>query len=239
MLFAPRSSRRKVPIANPRRKGSARQIYRPRTGQDVHSRSGTMNSHYLNIMTAWVIATVPILVLAIVFLVVVEYSRPRAPPGSYYSDERQASLPLGSAIYSRIPSTQLTFIASFSSTLATAVLPATMALFSYVVALVITRDSDLDHGQRLPSPYQLELLISILDGSLLALWSFAKYTLSWKSHRITMVPILKGAACIMGITVVLAYESPEPIASDVANLHRLLVALTDAWLNFVMSPYHL
>lgn len=180
-------------------------VAKPRTGRDVHSWSGTMNSHYLNILTAWAIATVPILTLAVAFLVIVDYSRPKAPPGSYYSDGQQGSLSLGSAIYSSIPSTQLTFVASFSSTLATAVLPAIMALSSYVVALAITRDSDAEDRQRLPSPYQLELLISTLDGSVLVLWSFAKYTLGRKSHRVTVVPILWKATSLFGVTVMLAY----------------------------------
>ncbi|KAL8723852.1 MAG: hypothetical protein Q9181_007135 [Wetmoreana brouardii] len=48
-----------------------------------------------------------------------------------------------------------------------------MALLSYTVALAVTRDSDAENRQRLPSPYQLELLISTLNGSLLAFWSVA------------------------------------------------------------------
>ncbi|KAL8716575.1 MAG: hypothetical protein Q9225_006106 [Loekoesia sp. 1 TL-2023] len=141
----------------------------PRINSTGNSWSGTMGSHYMSIMTAWIIATVPVLILAAAFLVAVERSKPKAPLGSFYSDGQQTNIPLGSAVYSKIPSTQLTFIASFSSTLATAVLPAVMALFSYTIAHAITEDSDTEIRQRLPSPYQLELLISALNGSLLAL----------------------------------------------------------------------
>ncbi|KAL8635304.1 MAG: hypothetical protein Q9228_007192 [Teloschistes exilis] len=40
------------------------------------------------------------------------------------------------------------------------------------------RDSDIENDQELPSPYQLELLISALNGSLLTFRSFATYSVS-------------------------------------------------------------
>ncbi|KAL8787290.1 MAG: hypothetical protein Q9213_002281 [Squamulea squamosa] len=158
---------------------------------------GTMGSHYLSIFTAWTLATVPMVILAVAFSLVVENSKPEAPPGSYYSDREHANLSLGSAIYSKIPSTQLTFVASFSSTLATTVLPAVMALVSYPVALAVSIDSDKEIQRRLPSPYQLELLISALNGSLLALWSFTVYMFSNKRRRVASVSTVQYVATVV------------------------------------------
>lgn len=180
---------------------------KPRMEGDRNSWTGTMGSHYWSIMTAWSIATVLLLILAVAFLVSVERSQPKAPSGSFYSDGQQTNLSLGSALYSSIPSTQITFIASFSSTLATAVLPAMMALFSYTAALAGTEDSDAENQQRLPSPFQLELLISALNGSVLALWSFATYVLSRRRTNVAVVPNLWSAMTIFSTLALLAYES--------------------------------
>ena len=169
--------------------------------------SGTMGKHYLNIQLAWSLATIPMFILAMAFLATVESSRPRITKGSFYSDGQQADIPLGSAIYSKIPATQLTFMVSFSATLATALLPASMALYSYIVALAITTDSDSEseNWKRLLSPYQLQLIINSLSGSLLALWSFACYVFSPRRKRVAVVPHLWRAVWVLGTMALLAY----------------------------------
>lgn len=166
--------------------------------------SGLMGSYKLNIFTAWFLSTVPMAVLAISFIVVVNHTQPTSPPGSFYSDGQQANIPLGSAFYSETPSTRLTFIASFSSTLATTMLPAIMALFSYTIALAVSKESDLEAQHQLPSPYQLDLLINILGGSLQALWSFAMYVFGPKRKRVAVVPQLWKATLLFSIMAVLS-----------------------------------
>lgn len=199
--------------------------------------SGTMGSHYLSIFTAWTLATVPMMILALAFSLVVQYSRPEAHPGSFYSDREQANISLGSAIYSKIPSTQLSFIASFSSTLATTLLPAVMALFSYTIALAITRDSDTENRQGLPSPFQLQLLISSLDGSLLSLWRFIRYLFSRKRRGVAVVSNLWKVVSLFSTMALLAYVlcSSQCLGIETADHRRLLIAMTDAWLNFVSN----
>lgn len=167
---------------------------------------GTMSGHYWHIFTAWTFATIPMLSLASAFVVALEASKPRSPPGSFYTDTQHNNRSLGLAFYSGIPSTQLTFIASFSSTLATALLPASMVLFSYTTALTMTRDSDKENHQHLPSPYQLELLISTLNGSLLTFWSFATYVLGRKGQRVTVISQLWRVTSLFGAMATLAYQ---------------------------------
>ncbi|KAL8904196.1 MAG: hypothetical protein Q9207_003433 [Kuettlingeria erythrocarpa] len=83
----------------------------------------------------------------------------------------------------------------------------------------MVQDSDLEDVQRLPSAYQLEIMISTLNDNLLALWSFATYLFS-KGRRVAVIPSLWKAALLLGTVAVLA----------------LLIAMTDAWLNFVGYP---
>ncbi|KAI4111306.1 MAG: hypothetical protein LQ339_000767 [Xanthoria mediterranea] len=166
--------------------------------------SGLMGSHKLNIFTVWSLSAVPMAILAISFVVVVDRTKPASPSGSFYSDGQQANLSLGSAFYSDTPSTRLTFIASFSSTLATTMLPAIMALFSYTTALAVSRESDSEAQHRLPSPYQLDLLINILGGSLQALWSFVMYVFGSKRKRVAVVPQLWKATLLFSMMAMLS-----------------------------------
>lgn len=194
----------------------------PRRGSPGTSWSGTMGNHYRSILTAWALATVPMLALAVAFVVSVELFRVDLPAGSYYLEtDSSHDMPLGSAIYSEIPSTQLTYIASFSSTLATTVLPAVMSLFSYTVALAITRDSDTENHRRLPSPYQLELLISTLNSSLLTLWSFVWYLFSPRRRREAIVPSLSKASSLFSAIAILAWgPSNSLISIDFADQRK-------------------
>ena len=80
------------------------------------------------------LATFPVLLLAIGFVIAVERSRPAAGADSYYSDGQTSNIAWGTAAHSTIPYTQLTLTVSLSATLATAFLPAAMYLHSYSAA---------------------------------------------------------------------------------------------------------
>ena len=186
-----------------------RRDVKPHSRGPGNSWSRTMGSHSTNILTAWTFATIPLAILAVTFYVVVENSKQELHPGSFYHPDSKYYMDanLDSAFLSKIPSTQLTFIASFSSTSATAVLPAVMALLSYTIARSISQDSDTEDQQRLPSPYQLELLISTLNGSLLTIWSFARYCLCHKRRRVAVIGSLWKAMSLFGTITMLAYDS--------------------------------
>ena len=90
----------------------------------------------------------------------------------------------GSAVFSPISAGPLEFISSLSSTLATILLPITMILVSFSVAYSLSRHSDSMNEEKLPSPYQLSLLIGMLDGKLPSLWSLWRYRLGSKKKRV-------------------------------------------------------
>ncbi|KAL8866507.1 MAG: hypothetical protein Q9174_006264, partial [Haloplaca sp. 1 TL-2023] len=200
---------------------------------------GHMGKHYWTIFIAWTFAVVPLTILAVAFPVAIERSQPTISPGSFYSNDERVNVPLGSAVYSKIPSTQLTFIASLSSTLSTAVLPAIMALFSYTIANNIAHNSDAENRDRLPSPYQLELLINVVNGSLRTFWSFLKYTFGPKRRRVRVIPDLWLACCMFFVITLIAYDPPTFLVLTIADGRRMCITMTDAWLNFVASTVDL
>ncbi|KAF1939998.1 hypothetical protein EJ02DRAFT_495830 [Clathrospora elynae] len=88
------------------------------------------------------------------------------------SPEQLNQTHLGSGDYIvDFPAARLVFIASWSSTLSTAFIGCIMAIYGYIAASQLLRLSDADwHEQPHPSPYQVTLLIRILNADLLVLW---------------------------------------------------------------------
>ncbi|KAF2465375.1 uncharacterized protein BDR25DRAFT_346241 [Lindgomyces ingoldianus] len=96
--------------------------------------------------------------------------------------------------------TQLVFIASWSSTISLSLISMLMFLFSFTVAQHILRWSGGEDVKpsELPTPYQLSLLIKVLNGELLALWDVFLYKFpSWciparrrRGQRTSTAPIV-------------------------------------------------
>ena len=102
---------------------------------------------------------------------------------STYSDDTGTDFPLGSAYYVDFSSTTLAYIASLSSTFATVLISAGMMLFSYPIACEIAvRPDDYDIAH-LPTLFQLQLLIRMIDGRVTALWSYFMYLFSGKQRK--------------------------------------------------------
>ncbi|KAL8749095.1 MAG: hypothetical protein Q9199_007900 [Rusavskia elegans] len=93
-----------------------------------------------------------------------------------------------------------------------------MVLFSYLLASKFAKQSDNGEDSLLPSPYQLELLIRIIDGRLMALWSYLLYLFGPKQKRIRIMPVLWQASVLMIILVLLVNVSG-------------LITLADLWLH--------
>ena len=88
---------------------------------------------------------------------------------STYSENGRLGLPLRPAYYVNYLATQLVFFSSVSSLLAPILFSAAIALFSHLTAYFLAVSSDRDQTARLPSPYQLKLLIKTLDAKLMSL----------------------------------------------------------------------
>ncbi|KAJ9602600.1 hypothetical protein H2200_012793 [Cladophialophora chaetospira] len=92
---------------------------------------------------------------------------------------------------------QLTSLSTWISTVATLMAPAFMALLAYPVARYMTQP---DHSsEKLPSPYQMGLLIELLGGGLMSAWLSMRYMISRKRIRLSPLLYLSSACLIFGI----------------------------------------
>ena len=87
---------------------------------------------------------------------------------STYSHDGRSKIPLGSSYYVAYPATQLVFFSSIPSILAPLLFSPVMALFSYFTAYLMTEEPDKMDVARLPSPFQLVLLIKTLEAKIMS-----------------------------------------------------------------------
>lgn len=151
-----------------------------------------MGSQKLEIGFASALLIVPMLTLAALLIGLVYKYRMPDHFSSYFLDNQTA--PLGSAYYVNYSSTTFVYIASLSSTLSTLLIPAGMLLYSFVLANNLAKDSDQATVSNLPSPFQLDMLIKMVEGRLMALWSYIRYAFGSKRRRINIVPSLQHAS---------------------------------------------
>ena len=164
---------------------------------------GIMGGWILEIGFASVVLILPMFTLTAVLLALV-YGHNMPYHNSTYSYNNETELPLGSAYFVNYPATTLVYVASLSSTLAPLLISAAMILFSYSLARNITRESDANNAPMLPSPFQLQLLIKMVDARLTALGSYLLYRLGKKQRQVTVVPMLFKAVAMMLALVLLA-----------------------------------
>lgn len=88
------------------------------------------------------------------------------------------------------PATRLIFVSSWSSSFAPTLATIATGLYLYHSARAFHRSSSADSSRqpRLPTPYQLALLIGLSTGSIRELWRYTKY--KFRKNRSKDVPIL-------------------------------------------------
>ena len=164
---------------------------------------GVMGGWALDIGLASAMLILPMLILVAVLLtLVLGHQMPNY--SSTYSYNNGTELPLGSAYFVNYSATTLVYIASLSSTLATLLISMAMILFSYSLARRMALNSDANVVSELPSPFQLQLLIRIVDGRTMALYSYLMYILSKSQRKVAVVPMLWQAVTMMVALVLLA-----------------------------------
>lgn len=164
---------------------------------------GTMGGSNLEILLASAFLIVPMLALTVTLIALV-FRHQMPDNNSSYSYENETALALGSAFYVDYSSTTLVYIASLSSTLATLLISAAMLLFSFSMAHDVATNSDRAAASNLPSPYQLEMLIKMIDGRLMVLGSYLLYACGLKNRRTHIVPVMWHAFSVLLAFVLLA-----------------------------------
>ena len=162
---------------------------------------GIMGGAHKQILLSSLALVFPMLALSITLLGVI-FTRLMPDQQSSYFIDPFTEIDLGNAYYVDFPATQLVFVASVSSTLATVLIMPAMVLFSYVVAHHLARNSDLSKTANLPSSYQLGLIIKVLDARFSALFYFMSYAWGSKKDKIKVVPDLwKGIAMLSSLVL--------------------------------------
>lgn len=164
---------------------------------------GIIGGQKLETLLASTLLIVPLVALSAV-LVGLVIDRKMADNNSTYSIDNGTALPLGTAYYVNYSSTTLVYIASLSSTFATLLIGPAMLLFSFSLARDIGKNSDEGAISKLPSPYQLGLLIRFVDGKLMVLWSYLLYICGGRGRRTKIVPALWHACSMLMAFVLLA-----------------------------------
>ena len=164
---------------------------------------GNIGGWSLEVGLASAMLIMPMFILTAVLLALV-FGHQMPDHNSTYSYNNETELSLGSAYYVNYSATTLVYIASLSSTLSTVLISAAMILFSYSLARSIAQKSDANNALELPSPFQLQLLVRMVDGRLTALWSYLLYVSGKKQRKVTIIPVLWQAVAMMVTLVLLA-----------------------------------
>ena len=86
------------------------------------------------------------------------------------------------ALFVEFSATRLLTVASWISTMSSLLPSFAMTLLSYPVAKSILNASRNRSRAKLPTPYQLSMLLGVLNGSVGSLWSWVKYR-GWKRRE--------------------------------------------------------
>ena len=164
---------------------------------------GLIKGHYLEIFIASSTLVLPMLLSSVVLIGLV-YAHLMPDERSSYSHNGRTNITLGASYYVNYSATQLVFFSSISSTLAPLLFSPIMILFSYLTAYLMTKESDSMGVDKLPSPFQLVLLIKTLEAKIMSLWSTTLYAFGSKKKRETDVPDLQKAAGMLFGMVILA-----------------------------------
>ncbi|UKZ75662.1 hypothetical protein TrVFT333_003352 [Trichoderma virens FT-333] len=121
-----------------------------------------------------------------------------------------------SIIYVNLSATMLITVGSWSSTMAPLSLPFILAIASYPASKLLMRASDGNGKHKLPTPYQIALLLRVMsNSSLSSVWHCMVY-MSAKRRRAPMSSALNIVVC----TLVLG------------TIQSMLIFATDTWLHF-------
>ena len=135
-----------------------------------------MNGQTLDILLTSALLTLPMLILGTVLMSMVHMHQ-MPDQNSNYSTGNRTGIALGSAYFVNISSSRLANVSSIVSTVSMLLMSAAMVLFSYPLSHRFTKDCDRHRESTLFSPYQLTIMIKLVGGQPLALWSYLKYAL--------------------------------------------------------------
>jgi hypothetical protein len=158
----------------------------------------------IGIPTIWII--LPLTLLAAALLALVLYGHKQISTQSIFQTDVSSIEHTSGYLLVNIPSTWLLALSSISSTLATLMAPVIMILQMYLNAQAMQRNSsaaqyDLGGPTKLPTPYQLSLLLGLGSGNPQRLWRFEKYSRA-TSNKIP--PMMRQTGVVLRLSLLLS-----------------------------------
>jgi hypothetical protein len=164
------------------------------------------NGDYSEIATAFALVSIPFSVLSLVLLGVVLGTRVE---GTFDTTDGQQ---VNGSYVITLSATTVTLIASYSSTIAPIAVGFAMTLIIYSVSNDLIKYSDKGQLDKLPTPYQMGLLIKLRSGGIGSLWPWFQYTFRWNvRHRLSGV--VKTLAAAVGVAIFLSYSTSDTLAN--------------------------
>jgi hypothetical protein len=160
-----------------------------------------MSGGHLQIALAYLATSLPILLLAAVLLGLIYANHLPSVVGLNDDGSVRRVETCKDGIFVNYPATRLTFISSLISTTATYMSLPIMTLASFPISRGLIKDSKRSSQTALPSPYQSNLLISLLAGGLNSLWNMVEYLIFWRKKRVQVYRALRTCAIILGVMV--------------------------------------
>ena len=122
---------------------------------------------------------------------------------STYLYYRTTELLLGLVYFINYSVITLVYIILLLLTLTPLLISVTIILFSYLLAHSMALKSNINITSELLLPFQLQLLIRIVNNRLTALGSYLIYILGQKNQKITVIPVLWHIVIIIVALVIL------------------------------------
>ncbi|KIX94064.1 uncharacterized protein Z520_10090 [Fonsecaea multimorphosa CBS 102226] len=146
----------------------------PRTG------SSRLQGGIAEVLIACAAIALPMICLSLALLGLIFANQVPPAHSLFQDDQARAALPLltdpGNAYLVNFSATQLITIASWASSVAPHLPTYLMTLCSYPLARKLLRSSHQDAVDKLPTPYQLTILLELRNGSLKSLWNYFRYS---------------------------------------------------------------
>jgi len=160
-----------------------------------HFTRGQITGGALDICLAGIAVALPLIALSVALVVIVWTKQvPQNPPSTLFTVSRQDDK---SVFFVNVSAPTFLTIASWSSSVAQVVTGFAIMLVSFPVARMIKRSSRSYRTHELPTPFQLSLILGLLQGGGFgAIWSWLKYQFGWQGRREKITSALKSSILV-------------------------------------------
>jgi hypothetical protein len=190
---------------------------RAKSDADNGSPSTHIGGRIADILVAFTIMTIPMILFSALLLGLVYHYR--IVQNAFVSENLafDSGQDDSNSFFAKISATTLIVIASWCSTIAPILVGFAVTLISYPVASSILSASEKQKATELPTPYQLSLLLRMLsNGSLSSLWGWLKYSFGWKGRRQSQGTPMKTLTSILTLSIIL-----RSVLSQSLNAHNI------------------